>query len=83
MEIREHFVHPCLARRGIMQSMHRPRKLNDNVHIESLFHSMKSDIVHGVRFDHDHEITSVGQLHALLQQPATACIAAIGAASDV
>ena len=46
----------CLKRLGIRQSMNRPGKMNDNVHIESFFHSMKSDIVHGVRFDHDHEI---------------------------
>ena len=31
----------CLARRGIVQSMNRPGKMNDNVHIESFFHSMK------------------------------------------
>ena len=43
----------CLARRGIVQSMNRPGKMNDNVHIESFFHSMKSDIVHGVRFEED------------------------------
>jgi transposase InsO family protein len=30
--------------------------MNDNVYIESFFHSMKSDIVHGVRFDEDNEI---------------------------
>jgi len=48
----------CLARRGIVQSMNRPGKMNDNVHIESFFHSMKSDIVHGVHFAHDHEITA-------------------------
>ena len=40
------------------QSMNRPGKMNDNVHIESFFHSMKSDVVHGVRFDHDREITA-------------------------
>ena len=38
--------------------MNRPGKMNDNVHIESFFHSMKSDIVHGVGFDHDHEIAA-------------------------
>lgn len=48
----------CLSRRGIVQSMNRPGKMNDNVHIESFFHSMKSDIVHGVRFDHDRDITA-------------------------
>ena len=48
----------CLARLGIVQSMNRPGKMNDNVHIESFFHSMKSDIVHGLYFDHDHQITA-------------------------
>jgi transposase InsO family protein len=48
----------CLARRGIVQSMNRAGKMNDNVHIESFFHSMKSDVVHGIHFDHDHEITA-------------------------
>ena len=47
----------CLTRLGIVQSMNRPGRMNDNVHIESFFHSMKSDIVHGLHFDHDHEIT--------------------------
>ena len=47
-----------LARLGIIQSMNRPGKMNDNVHIESFLHSMKSDIVHGVRFDHDHVLTT-------------------------
>ena len=45
-------------RLGIVQSMNRPGKMNDNVHIESFFHSMKSDVVHGVRFDEDQEIAS-------------------------
>ena len=47
-----------LASLGIVQSMNRPGKMNDNVHIESFFHSMKSDVVHGVRFDHDQQITA-------------------------
>ena len=46
----------CLARRGIVQSMNRPGKMNDNVHIESFFHSMKSDVVHGVRFQQDRQM---------------------------
>ena len=45
-----------LARLGIVQSMNRAGKMNDNVHIESFFHSMKSDIVHGVCFAEDDEI---------------------------
>jgi putative transposase len=41
---------------GIVQSMNRPGKLNDNAYIESFFHSMKSEIVHGLRFNEDREI---------------------------
>ena len=56
MEYASTLFSACLARRGIVQSMNRPGKMNDNVHIESFFHSMKNDIVHGVCFDEDHEI---------------------------
>lgn len=47
-----------LAELGITQSMNRPGKLNDNAYIESFFHSMKSEIYHGLRFEHDREITT-------------------------
>ena len=36
--------------------MNRPGKVNDNAYIESFFHSMKSEIVHGLTFTEDHEI---------------------------
>ena len=45
-----------LAHHGIVQSMNRSGKMNDNVHIESFFHSMKNDVVHGIRFDEDDEL---------------------------
>jgi putative transposase len=45
-----------LTELGITQSMNRPGKINDNAYIESFFHSMKSDIVHGLRFTEDGEI---------------------------
>jgi putative transposase len=45
-----------LARHGIAQSMNRSGKMNDNVYIESFFHSMKNDVVHGIRFDEDDEL---------------------------
>lgn len=45
-----------LAEIGITQSMNRPGKINDNAYIESFFHSMKSEIVHGLTFTEDREI---------------------------
>ena len=47
-----------LVELGITQSMNRPGKVTDNAYIESFFHSMKSDIVHGLTFTEDHEIES-------------------------
>ena len=32
---------------GIVQSMNRPGKMNDNAHMESFFHSMKAEELHG------------------------------------
>ena len=45
-----------LAELGFTQSMNRPGKMTDNAFIESFFHSMKSDIYHGVRFTDDVEL---------------------------
>lgn len=45
-----------LARLGISQSMNRPGKMNDNAHMESFFHSMKAEDLHGRRFDDDHQL---------------------------
>jgi len=47
-----------LAALGITQSMNRPGKVTDNAYIESFFHSMKADIVHGLTFTEDREIES-------------------------
>ena len=47
-----------LAELGITQSMNRPGKVTDNAYIESFFHSMKSEIVHGLTFTQDDEIES-------------------------
>jgi len=38
------------------QSMNRPGKVTDNAYIESFFHSMKADIVHGRSFTEDRQI---------------------------
>ena len=45
-----------LAELGIIQSMNRPGKVTDNAYIESFFHSMKTDIVHGLTFTEDRQI---------------------------
>ena len=47
-----------IAELGFTQSMNRPGKVTDNAYIESFFHSMKSDIVHGLTFTQDDEIKS-------------------------
>ena len=48
-----------LARLGIIQSMNRPGKMNDNAHMESFFHSMKAEDLHGRRFDDDDQLRQV------------------------
>jgi putative transposase len=45
-----------LAKLGFRQSMNRPGKMTDNAYIESFFHSMKSDIYHGLRFAEDEHV---------------------------
>jgi transposase InsO family protein len=72
-----------LAELGFIQSMNRPGKMTDNAFIESFFHSMKSEIYHGVRFTADIEVRAAlksympfynhGRLHSSLQYvpPAT------------
>jgi putative transposase len=45
-----------LAALGFVQSMNRPREITDNAYMESFFHSMKSDAVHGITFGHEGEL---------------------------
>jgi transposase InsO family protein len=42
-----------LARKGFIQSMNRPGKMNDNAHMESFFHTMKTEGLHDMSFDTD------------------------------
>jgi putative transposase len=48
-----------LAELGITQSMNRPGKVTDNAFIESFFHSMKSEVYHGLRYQRDDDIRAV------------------------
>jgi len=45
-----------LVKHGIVQSMNRPGKMNDNAHMESFFHSMKAEYIHGKKFDTDEQL---------------------------
>jgi transposase InsO family protein len=48
-----------LATLGFVQSMNRPGEIGDNAHVESFFHSMKTDVIYGVRLDHPDELVRV------------------------
>jgi putative transposase len=48
-----------LAQLQITQSMNRPGKVTDNAFMESFFHSMKADVIHGNTFREDNQLLSV------------------------
>jgi transposase InsO family protein len=48
-----------LAQLHITQSMNRPGKVTDNAFMESFFHSMKADVIHGNKFNEDSQMLSV------------------------
>ncbi|MDO9102875.1 MAG: integrase core domain-containing protein [Candidatus Nitrotoga sp.] len=41
------------------QSMNRPSKVTDNAFMESFFHSMKADVIHGNTFSEDGQLLTV------------------------
>lgn len=48
-----------LAQLGFVQSMNRPGKVTDNAFMESFFHSMKAESIHGRTFSEDDELLAV------------------------
>jgi transposase InsO family protein len=55
----------ALAQHGVIQSMNRPARMNDNAHMESFFHSLKSEYLYGKQFDTDEQLrqTLLSYLH--------------------
>jgi len=45
-----------LAKLGMLQSMNRAGKMNDNAHMESFFHSMKTEELYGKTFDDEQHL---------------------------
>ena len=45
-----------LAQLGFVQSMNRPGRVTDNAFIESFFHSMKAEAIHGLAFTEDRDL---------------------------
>jgi transposase InsO family protein len=48
-----------LAQLDFVQSMNRPGKVTDNAFVESFFHSLKTESIHGRTFSEDGELLSV------------------------
>lgn len=48
-----------LAKHGIIQSMNRPKHMNDNAHQESFFHNLKGERLHKLTFSTMKELRSV------------------------
>ena len=46
----------ALSRLGFLQSMNRPRQMNDNAHMESFFHSLKTEWLFGMTFQTESDL---------------------------
>jgi putative transposase len=56
IEYAAHEFKATIAKFNITQSMNRPGKMNDNAHMESFFHSLKSEFLFGKTFHCDSEL---------------------------
>jgi putative transposase len=45
-----------LVKLGMLQSMNRAGKMNDNAHMESFFHSMKTEELYGKTFNNERQL---------------------------
>jgi transposase InsO family protein/transposase-like protein len=55
-EYRAHMLQNELERHGIRCSMNRPGRCTDNGHMESFFHSLKAELIHGEEFRNETEL---------------------------
>lgn len=51
-----HLLQNELERHGIRSSMNRPGRCTDNGHMESFFHSLKAELIHGEEFKNEHQL---------------------------
>ncbi len=59
IEYAAHAFRNKLGDLGFVQSMNRPQRMNDNGHMESFFHTMKSEAIHGKRFETEEALLEV------------------------
>jgi putative transposase len=58
IEFADFYFRAQLQRLGMLQSMNRPGRMNDNAHMESFFHSMKCEELYGKKFDTEQQLQS-------------------------
>jgi len=51
-----HLIQDELLKFGIRSSMNRPKSITDNIHMESFFHTMKTESYHGISFNNESEL---------------------------
>lgn len=56
IEYAAHDLGRSLTSNGFLQSMNRPHQMNDNAHMESFFHSLKSERLYGLTFSTDADL---------------------------
>ena len=74
-------VRARLAASGVRQSMTRGGAPGENAHMESFFHSLKADVIHGRSFQTDRRAPPAApSLRAVLQLPTPAFVAGVSIA---
>ena len=56
VEYRSYYIQSIHKRYGIVPSMNRPGQCTDNAEMESFFHTLKADLIHGKRFNTEEKL---------------------------